>query len=84
MAKGVAGVYGKKVHLGVSIFQIWKLNRKIKDKDCRMKKASEMDKVYAIDPNEFLDFMRDFAKETCGNDFTFADIYENFYEKGNN
>ena len=84
VAKGVAGVYGKTVFLDTSAFQLWRLNRKIKDKDCRMKKASELDKAYAINPNEILDFMRGFATDACGTEFTFGDIYESFYTKGIN
>ena len=78
--KGLAGALGKKVGLDVSRFQLWKLNKGI-DKDCRMIRIKKQDAEFPIDPDELLSFMRPKAVEACGNDFTFADIYNQYYNK---
>lgn len=80
VAKGLAGTNGKKVVLDVSRFQLWKLNRGI-DKDCRLGRMSEKETDCGINPDELLDFMRPKAIEACGEDFTFADIYKQFYAR---
>lgn len=80
VAKGLAGALGKKVGLDVNRFQLWKLNKGI-DKDCRMIRIKEQDAEFPIDPEELLSFMRSKAVEACGNDFTFADIYKQYYNR---
>ena len=40
----------------------------------------ESDSV-VLDIDNFLDNMRSWAKELCGEDFTFADIYREYYEE---
>jgi hypothetical protein len=80
VAKGLAGTLGKKIGLDVNRFQLWKLNRGI-DKECRMIRIKEQDAELPIDPDELLDFMRPKAVEACGNDFTFADIYNQYYNR---
>jgi hypothetical protein len=77
VARGLAGSFGKKVALDISKFQLWKLNRGI-DKDCRLVRATT--KV-GINPNELLEFMRPKAMEACGKDFTFAEIYNKYYNR---
>ena len=79
VAKGLAGATNRKVYLDISRFQLWKLNRGI-DKDCRMFRAKHYN-CNSIDPDFLLKFMRDKAVEACGSDFTFADIYKEFYER---
>lgn len=80
VAKGLAGSLGKKVSLDVNKFQLWKLNRGI-DKDCRMIPLNKAEESGAIHPDTVLDFMRAKAVEACGEDFTFADIYQQYYKR---
>lgn len=80
VAKGLAGSLGKKVALDVNKFQLWKLNRGI-DKDCRLILVDGKEAIYSIDPEELLAFMRPKAVEACGEDFTFADIYNAYYNR---
>ena len=80
VAKGLAGSLGKKVALDVNKFQLWKLNRGI-DKDCRLVSVDGKEAIYSIDPDELLAFMRPKAVEACGKDFTFADIYNEYYNR---
>lgn len=80
VAKGLAGSLGKKVSLDVNKFQLWKLNRGI-DKDCRMISLNKAEENGAIHPDMVLDFMRAKAVEVCGEDFTFADIYQQYYKR---
>ena len=80
VAKGLAGSLGKKVALDVSKFQLWKLNRGI-DKDCRIIQLDKTHTASAIHPDMVLDFMRPKAVEGCGEDFTFADIYNQYYNR---
>ena len=80
VAKGLAGSLGKKVALDVNKFQLWKLNRGI-DKDCRMIQLDKTHTASAIHPDMVLDFMRAKAVEACGEDFTFADIYNQYYNR---
>jgi hypothetical protein len=80
VAKGLAGSLGKKVALDVNKFQLWKLNRGI-DKDCRLISVNGKEAIYSIDPEELLAFMRPRAVSACGKDFTFADIYNEYYNR---
>ena len=80
VAKGLAGSLGKKVALDVNKFQLWKLNRGI-DKDCRLISVDGKEAIYSIDPEELLAFMRSGAVNACGKDFTFADIYNEYYNR---
>jgi hypothetical protein len=80
VAKGLAGSLGKKVALDVNKFQLWKLNRGL-DKDCRIIQLDKTHAASAIHPDMVLDFMRPKAVEACGEDFTFADIYNQYYNR---
>jgi hypothetical protein len=80
VAKGLAGSLGKKVALDVNKFQLWKLNRGI-DKDCRLISVDGKEAIYSICPDELLAFMRPKAVKACGEDFTFADIYNEYYNR---
>ena len=78
VAKGVAGSLGKTVVIDASRYQLWKINRKA-DKECYVLRVTEQDKTNGIRPDTVLNFMWDWAKSLCGEDFTFADIYKEFY-----
>ena len=80
VARGLAGSLGKKVALDVSKFRLWKLNRGI-DKDCRIILVDGKEAIYSIDPEELLTFMRPGAVNACGKEFTFADIYDEYYKR---
>ena len=79
----LAGVVGKKVSVSAKRRTIRKLNRLlgIKDKDCRIISMPVRDTMYSIDPQMLVDDLRDEGKKLCGEDFTFADIYNEFYER---
>ena len=80
VAKGLAGVLGKKITLDVTKRELRKLNRGI-DKDCQMQMIGSREMLNAINPNSLLDFMREKAVEACGEGFTFGDIYEIYYSR---
>ena len=54
-------------------------NRKIKIEGSKFVKYKKEYDQYAADPETILAELRDWAKELCGEDFTFADIYYEFY-----
>ena len=80
----LAGVVGKRLSVLAPRRTIRKLNRLlgIKDKDCRIINMPVRDTMYSIDPQMLVDDLRDEGKKLCGENFTFADIYNEFYERG--
>jgi hypothetical protein len=80
VAKGLAGSLGKKVAVDVNKFQLWKLNRGI-DKECRIVKFDMCPETVAIDPNWLVGFMSPNAKKVLGEQFTFGEIYRQYYSK---
>ena len=80
VAKGLAGSLGKKVAVDVSKFQLWKLNRGI-DKECRIIKLDMHPETITIDPNWLIKFMSPNAKKVLGEQFTFGEIYRQYYAK---
>lgn len=81
VALGVSSVVEKQVCLDKSRFATKRLNRKLHIKDKGFKIISFKDTMEnrGINPNEILEFMRPYAKQLCGEEFTFADIYDEFY-----
>ena len=60
---------------------VW-ARRKLKKKyqsNCKISKLDKEDKNI-IDVKELLEFMRGPARDLCGEDFTFADIYNKYYK----
>lgn len=47
--------------------------------NCPIKKINKNEEIIFI--NELLDYIRPVAKELCGEDFSFGDIYHAFYER---
>lgn len=47
--------------------------------NCPVKKINKDEEIIFI--NELLDYMRPVAKELCGENFSFGDIYHAFYER---
>lgn len=80
VAKGLSAVISKPVCLDVSRFQLWKLNWRVK-KEAHVRLIDGKEAIYAINPDQLLNFMRKEAIEYCGDDFTFADIYKAFYSR---
>ena len=81
VARSLGGVLGVQVSLDVSKFRLWLMNRKIKVEGSKLLKYKKEYDEYAIDPDELLEQLRDWAEELCGNyiDFCFGDIYYEFY-----
>ena len=80
VAQGLASAKDMKIKLLTSRIWLRKLNKGI-DKENRMEKANGKDIMFAIDPDRLLTFMRPAAKKCCGEDFTFADICDEFYSR---
>lgn len=80
MAKGLSHVYDKKLRLNVSLFELWRINRTIKDRACKIKKARKKTLHEAVSPEDLLNFMRCRAQALCGEEFTFGNIYDRFFD----
>ena len=80
VAQGLASAKDMKIKLLTNGFWLRKLNKGI-DKENRMKKANGKDIMFAIDPDKLLAFMYPAAKASCGEDFTFGDICDEFYSR---
>lgn len=78
-AKAIGGVFSAQVALKVPAWRRWRLNRKIKIKGSKYLPYKEEYDEYAIDPKEILAELREWAEELVGPDFTFDDIYYEFY-----
>ena len=76
------------VNKSVSIFApkrtIRKLNKQFgrKTKETKIISPPKKDIKYAISPQKIVDDLRDEGKRLCGEDFTFVDIFNEFYERG--
>ena len=80
VAKGVGSVMQKSVAIDASKFTIWRLNRGLTKKS-RYEKLTIKEGEF-INPDELLDFMRDWAKEFVSEEnFNFGQIYDAFYAK---
>lgn len=80
VAQGLASAKDMKIKLLTNGFWLRKLNKGI-DKENRMTKANGKDIMFAIDPDKLLAFMYPAAKASCGEDFTFGDICDEFYSR---
>lgn len=81
VAKGVSGVTQKPVAIDTSKFQLWRLNRSLA-KECHYEKITDKDLTYAIDPDQLLSFMREWASGLMEEEnFDFGQIYQAFYAK---
>lgn len=86
VAKGVSGVTQKPVAVDTSKFQLWRLNRGLA-KECHYEKMADKDLTYAVDPDQLLSFMREWASGLMEEEnFDFGQIYQAFYakQKGSN
>ena len=80
VAKGLGGVTHRPVCVDVNRFQLWKLNHGL-DKDCRIQRMDGKEAIYSINPDLLLSGMRAKAEELCGENFSFADIYNEYYNR---
>lgn len=81
VAKGVSGVTQKPVAIDTSKFQLWRLNRGLA-KECHYEKMADKDLTYTVDPDELLNFMREWASGLMEEEnFDFGQIYQAFYAK---
>jgi len=71
-------IYGKPVEVGGSWWDIFCLNWKIRRGFEKVKRDKW--NVFGIDTQKMLDFMRPDGIKRLGENFTFADIYKQYYE----
>lgn len=67
----------KPVSVDQNLFRRVKLNKKYKNV-CKIAETKK-DEMHIVDVCELLEFMRWYACETCGEEFTFGDIYDTYY-----
>lgn len=78
----LAGAIGKKVSAWGTRRFVRKLNKKLGlKKECRITRMDTKDTMFAVQPGMLNNDLREIAKEKCGENFTFADIYHEFYER---
>lgn len=78
VAKGVAHIFGREIVVDASPFVVWLINRKIKDKECHVRRLKKREKNYC-DPRSLVEFMRPYCKQKLGDNFSFAQIYDEYY-----
>ena len=83
VAVALGGAIEKKVSVNGSAFFIWRLNRRLGlKKDCRIQRMLMKDMVYSVSPKMLNHDMRKYAADETGeNHFSFAVIYDEFYER---
>ena len=78
----LAGAIEKKVSVFGSRWFVHKLNKKLGlKKESRIVRMDMKDSMFAIQPQMLNDDLRKMATDKCGEQFTFADIYHEFYER---
>ena len=84
VAKGLGSVEHKKIVVDVGRWNLRKLNRGV-DKECRYMRLAGEKPYHYLNPDELLEFMREWAIDLCkvNNivDFNFGNIYDAFYSK---
>ena len=80
VAKGLGGATRRPVCIDVNRFQLWKLNRGL-NKNCRIQRMNGKEAIYSINPDLLLSGMRAKAEDLCGKDFSFGDIYNEYYNR---
>ena len=80
VALGLAGTMQSRVVCQTSFWDARKFNKNIKDKNFKMTRAKRRDRAHGVKTKQLLEELRDAAKEKLVDEFTFADIYECFYE----
>ena len=81
VAKALGGVLGTTVAVEAPRHIIWKLNRGIKTKEGKTQLLKTRSNENVVVPEQLLNYMREPAKEMCGEDFNFGMIYDEFYGK---
>lgn len=70
---------GREVAVDAPAFTRASINRRYK-KTCKVKAAKDTEDVF-VDVVDMLEFMRGSACALCGEDFTFGQIYDTYYER---
>ncbi len=78
-ARALGGIRGVQVAVDTNFVRLWWENRKITVEGSKLLKYKKEYSPYAIEPDALLEVLRPWAEEMCGEDFTFADIYYEFY-----
>lgn len=79
VARALGGIKGTQVAVDTNFIRLWWENRKIKVENSKLLKYKKEYNEYAVDPEEILTELRSWAEELCGEEFTFDDIYYEFY-----
>jgi hypothetical protein len=81
ISRALGGILGVQVAVDVSRFRRWWMNRKIKVEGSKILPYLKEYDEHAIDPDELLAPLREWAEELCGDNvsFCFGDIYYEFY-----
>lgn len=79
VARALGGIRGTQVAVDTNFIRLWWENRKIKVENSKLLKYKKEYDEHAADPEEVLAELRPWAEELCGEGFTFADIYYEFY-----
>jgi hypothetical protein len=81
IARALSGVVGVQVAIDTPWYRRWWYNRKIKVEGSKLLPYKDDYDLHAIDPDELLDDIRDWATEFSENsvEFDFSDIYYEFY-----
>jgi hypothetical protein len=69
----------REVAIDDNMFSRAMLNKRY-GKTCKIGKAKKTEEIF-VDVEELLEFMRGPACEVCGNEFTFGDIYDAYYDR---
>lgn len=82
IARCIGGIFGKKIYVATNPLKIAQLNRKVEKENRVARKTRKM--TPNINPDKFLDDFRMYAQKKCGMNFSFSNIYNEFYKtKGN-
>ena len=79
-ARGLSGVLGSQVAVDVSEWHRKVMNKKIKVDGSKLAPYLKEYKENSANVDNILNELREWARGKCGEEFTFADIYYEFYE----
>ena len=80
IARAVSGVIEGQVSVKTNRIRFWYENSKIKVEGSKLLKYKKEFDKNAVDPENLLEEFREMAKELCGENFTFVDIYDEYYK----
>lgn len=80
IARGLSGVVECQVSVKTNWIRFAYENNKIKVDGSKLVKYNKKYDKSAVNPDDLLSDFRKMAEDLCGKEFTFADIYEEYYE----